>query len=562
MASIRITQFAGMNSAQHDTLKPQQFAKLARDVRLEDGSIYPAQGPELVKDPGTTTKSIHPIPSFGGLPAGILPLAACASVLPGSFNSCNGNPNLIVFPFMAVPYRYMVADGSSKPLYMPAPTIPLSISVASVGTPVNASRIYPDSPDQRFYTYTFVDEFGVESPPAPPSNGLMLTERSVVNISSFQAAPTGACTVRLYRTASPFKAGKDRSTGGGTSWQTVADLLTPVTSYVDSSPLSLIDMGTLLTDEDLPPPLMCQVAETDSGYLVGFEGNNLYVSDRHMPYNWPADNHFTIPETITGVVASGDEVFLTTNGVPYRAFIKAVADPEHTSVGLAPYSTPYPSVPGLTLVASDFGAMYASEAGIIGLGGGGDPIVLSKSKVSLNEWRTIIPQHAQWVGGIYYGFRADGRSFKVDMRGSSGSLVVRRRQTIQGVPDPGDFIMLSTRAIASTIDEQGAVHVVDEDKIYRLFTGKTIPYVWESKKFIAPNKILMTAAKVVGAYGAGSRLRVWAQDMLVADIRVQDGRPVRLPRAKASTEWRFRLDGAAPVYEVQLATSIRDLVGG
>lgn len=543
MPGIQTRVFGGMRSAAHDTLRPEQYANLARNVELKDGSIRPLRGPKLVKSAEDPIQSIHSVPTFSDCRRGVLCLNECASVVVGSLFNCAGRESVLVFPSFGTPYRHMLDDQSNQPVYLDQPTRSLSISFG--GTQLD---IQTHKPDVRSYTYTYVDQFGIETPPAPPSNSLTLTENAQVSIRGFGTPPAGTCAINLYRSATPFREQGSNNRSTQASYQLVEQLPVSTTFYLDTMSLSRIDMGTLCTEADCPPPPMCKTVETETGYIVGFDKNEVFVSARHEAHNFPMENRITIPDRIIDIAAQFDTVYVVTTGRPWRIRVDAAPAPLNTIIDPVPYSSVTPATRQGTLVAASFGAVYASEKGLVALAPGGQSRLVSRDRVSDEQWSRIVPDVAVWNCGYYYGFRNDGRSFVFDMKDTQSETL-----------DAGDFIELTTATDIATAHADGEIYFVSDGSVYGLGAGQFIPYTWESKQFTTASSLRMTAAKVLGDYGKAVRFRLWADDKLVVDKNVTGNKPFRLPRCKRSTQWRFRLDGDTPVYEVHLATSLRDL---
>lgn len=543
MPGIKTTVFGGMRTATHDTLASDRYANLARDIELKDGSITPLSGPSLVKEPDGAIKSIHSVPTFSDCERGVLCLNECSSVVVGPLFNCSGRDSVVVFPNEGTPYRRMLDDNSNQPVYLDQPTAALSVSAAG-----EQSSIQTAKPDIRSYTYTYVDQFGIETPPAPPSNFLTLKENANVRVEGFGTPPIGACAINLYRTATTFREDNTNNRPSNGSFQLVRQLAVDTSVYLDTASLSTADLGTLCTERDCPPPPMCKVVETETGYLVGYNGNEMYVSGRHEAHNFPIENRITLPHRIIDIVAQFDTVYVVTTSLPYRVRVDAAAAPVFTQIDPVPYSTVLPGVRQGTLVAAPVGAVYASNKGLVVLTPSGQHRIVTRSRVSDKDWRRMIPDVGVWNCGRYYGLRNDGCSFVIDLKDTQGEQ-----------NDIGDFIRLTAKTDIAAAHTDGEIYFVTDGNVYCMSSGAEIPYVWESKQLTTASALRMTAAKVLGYYGNPVRFRLWADDKLVADKKVCSNKPFRLPRCSRSTHWRFRLDGDTSVYEVHFATSMRDL---
>lgn len=83
-------------------------------------------------------------------------------------------------------------------------------------------------------------------------------------------------------------------------------------------------------------------------------------------------------------------------------------------------------------------------------------------------------------------------------------------------------------------------------------------YQWKSKKFVMPGRTTWGAAKVV--YNNGClRIRVYVDGCCEYDSPVDTCMPFRLPSQLAGMELEIELIGTATVYEVHVASTIREL---
>ena len=526
-----------MRSRIYDSNLQDSFARLARDADLEDGIIRPRESYTLVKQSADPIVTIYEPSDLNGECLELCCYDECVSAMPAPAGQCAGLTSLVVFPRYGEPYRQMIPGKERKCLYVPAPTEAPIVNISSSGT--------LEEQDTRFYTYTWTDEFGIESPPAPPSQGVTLAEDGTVDLTGLMTAPTCACFINIYRTAPPFRDGANPNLRPNeTTWQLVATISVGAIGYTDNKPLRDACFGTLCTEDNCPPPAMCKVVETQHGYYVGFDGNNVYVSERHEPHNWPEYNRITIEDRAVDIVDFYDTVFITTTGRPYQLTIQPNQDGT-TNIG----QLPYPRIdPGFrdTLVRTAFGAVYAGSEGLVGLVPQGSARNLTRDRISPREWKTCRPHTMAWLNGKLYGFRPDNGSFVLDIH-----------DTENGSLEPGDFVYLSIPATTAITGNKGEVYFTNNGAVYRL-GGPIIPYSWESKHFTTPSNTMFTAAKVVSS-GGPVRFRVWSGEKLIYDREIKTNKPLRLPRLRRHTDWRFRLDGLATVREVTLATSIREL---
>lgn len=83
-------------------------------------------------------------------------------------------------------------------------------------------------------------------------------------------------------------------------------------------------------------------------------------------------------------------------------------------------------------------------------------------------------------------------------------------------------------------------------------------YIWKSKKFVMPGRTTFGAMKVVHAKGC-VRVKICVDCRCVYEAVVQGCAPFRLPSQIAGTVVEIELRGTATVYEVHIASTMKEL---
>lgn len=569
MPSLRQVAFDGMKPAV-DTLNSRSTqAQLAKNMSLRTSTIRPIRSPRTREslrhfgDPDHK-RGLHLLTDTDECCGGVVTFDKDASVVTVPDPShCAGFEGVVVFPCNCDdPYRYFKCedhDGDSGvyPLVVPQPQRTLSVALTGQGTQVQNPQCY-NYGDDRSYTYTWVDRFGVESPPAIPSRTLTAFDDQTFTLTNFDDPPANAVCLRVYRTTPSFEGNGADTPQFDTDFHLVAevDLTDGVFSgtFVDDIPTERMAFGSLLTDTDCPPPCMDQVVLTESGHAVGFRNNQLYVSERHEMHNWPEKFRVELPHRIVGIVAFYDWVFVGTSGPPYRIQVQPTngGNEADTLVEPLPYAEHFPCLSRYAMVATNFGAMYPSKRGMVALAPSGSAALVSRDRVDEEDWEfDWAPNLGAWHDGKYYGVRApSGQAFVMDIVDNA-----------DGPLDIGDLILLDLQAVAMHAGEDGRLYyIAPEGDLLSWGDGDTyMRWTYVSRVFRHNGMVGFNTAKVVGRYGSGVTLTVYCDGTEYDKLDFASVNPCRLARGGFGLNWSFKLEGSIPVSEVHIATSAQEL---
>lgn len=375
MASIRIEQFAGILPELNSRLKPKANAQIAHNCLLTDGSLRPqAKWVQQQQYYAAFTPNVRGIAYDKFSDAAVMYASFDPVTLDGSpfaaDTTVGASPNSIVC-------RYKTGVGLS----------PATVAVYSGG--VAASITYERSfdsikPVNRLYATSRVRRIGErteESSLIPINNqdpSAILYEGDLVTITlNAGALDDGATHVRIYRTISGLDTGQTVANELDTEWYLVDELpLIPgnVQTYIDGNSATALPLDWNYSQRFHPPVLVARYfGLTESGWFVaGSLSGDVQVSERYMHHAWPTENEARIPEQISDMAVSMDNVYLGTPTFPYIGSI--AAGEKAMQIALVPYKEVMPCLPN-TLTPTATGAMYASGAGLVALGREGMQIV-------------------------------------------------------------------------------------------------------------------------------------------------------------------------------------------
>lgn len=556
MTSIRIPVFGGLGRAVTDRHLSPSGASTAHNTELRDGALRAFRAPLQVGCIGEDVATVVEIPEMGGACAAPLLLPYCARVTYPLDPGCRGFGHAVIWPENGdAPLRYFPVDGTYEPLIVPRPTLPPSAARTSTGT---LEADINQSPDQRSYTYTWVDQFGIESPPAPPSPAVHSydDETWAVTIPSITPPPPNAVCIRLYRTSASI-GGARQGNLTKSSFQLVAEyeVTGTVPTLFDTYRLKDMQLGTLQTIADCaPPPGLCDVAETLSGYHVGFSGQVLHFSERNEPHNWPERYSVTLPFEIKALAVNGDIIYVGTAGNPFIVRtgpqLDDLTDEMILRVEPVPYDQKYPCIGRRTMVATAWGAIYVGREGLVALQPSVAARVATRNLIDEDLWLEMVPNRLMWLNGRLYAGRAPhGPGFILDVRGQP-----------EGTKDLGELVTVDLTPADMHATSTGRLFFADGRCAYAWDEGRDrLTYKWKSKRFVHPGLVSFNAAKVVGSYGTPVTLRVICDETVIFEREVAHSRPFRLPHSQRGLEWRVELEGVTTVHEVHIATSMAEL---
>jgi hypothetical protein len=577
--SIHVATFAGMKPALYKTnlrtssrANSVEHATHARDTYLHDGSLRGFKQDKLLATLSYPVRTLHKLNAFDCC-SGAFVLPYCATVGHAPPMPCGSFLHVIAWSHdCAYPHlRYDPCTNESFPLAVPAPTSLVS-AVATPGTyntpcgetgPANAGALCNvdafKGPDQVSYTYTWVDQFGVESPPAPPSTPIRKwdTQPATVTGLGLNPPPNAAC-VRIYRTSSSFHDGGKWS-GHDTTFQLIEELpVTPgvslVQPYMDSRRLVELDHGTLQTHMDCPPPPCFDMAGTSDNYAFGVVGNTLYTSEKNEPWNWPEKHRVVLPDQIKGIAVYGDVVFLGTTGAPYKVSVKPKVHKDgefDTEIDVVPFQEKYPCLGKDTMVATPWGAAYVTQTGIVGLKPTGPASLLTRHRIDAEQWMRWAPNTVAWWDGQLVGCRAGSSlGFILDFsdKGEGGDMY------------HGDFVELTLDAdrLHSGID--GRLYYSKGAAVYGFAEARNRrPYTWRSRVYRMDGITNLAAFKISAEWGPAIKFTLYVDGNKVHEQSVSSSRPCWLPRTCRGFDYQFELSGESVVSEVHIAKSINEL---
>ena len=416
--------------------------------------------------------------------------------------------------------------------------------------------------DARDYVYTYVNRWGEESAPSPPSNIIRATDGNAVRVTGIATPPPGyeITAINLYRAVTGARPMNVQQQTPQTSYVFVDNLSASATSYVDT--VLMLDLGPVLeTEKTHTPPdgLQNIVSLEDTVRLGGSAGNKLYFSEPYELHNWPVKYELTLDSNIVHMGVFNQKVFVTTDTIPY---VVDVSEPTGTQcVPVQRCNTPLPDIACKyphSAISTQFGFIYSSPVGLILVKPDATWLNLTASWYDEKAWHDVLPDTVRL--GVYHNylfcitdrvsllFNIDQQTFG-DMKGSELSTLDDRPIDLVR-STTGDLFML----------EKGKVSVWDKGLSYR-------PFYWESRELVgAGNNHARgqawspASAKVDSDYVKFTLISPLLNPAFERTVLGEEW--FRLPRVGRNLWYKIRLEGQHPVAFAALGTANLTLNSG
>lgn len=336
--------------------------------------------------------------------------------------------------------------------------IPTPVAAPAVAPPAGTTTV-------RSYLYTFISAYGEEGPPSLPTTATgTIGTWALTGIDAAPLNPTfyNITKVRIYRTI----------TGNtSTEYYFVADINIGTTIYNDNIDDATVGLNVILPSITwLPPPATLKgIISHPGGFLVGFSGRDLYMSQPYQPHAWPLQYVQTCQTEIVGVSIYNNVIIIATTSHPYYA-----EGMSPLAVTLQKLDSIDPCVSRRSMATTINGVYFSSPQGIVMMDGAHPPELVTKDLFTREEWQNQFSPtsvYAVAYGVQYIAFYAT----------SSGFI----------------FSPAEQLAPLTTLDRFNAVNAIQQDKYtgeayiltnnqVRLWdppTSTPYTYTWTSKEF-------------------------------------------------------------------------------
>lgn len=402
---------------------------------------------------------------------------------------CDDLPQLIgVTVIVGIGPRTLVL--ASPGGYLQPPPNPVGFN--ALGIAANLSYEASGEPEiERSYVYTYVDAFGQESNPSPPSNvvaGASNGRWVVYGLPVTPPNPTPGKTyapvrrVRVYRTTV--------GTGAVASYYLIAEYSAEnpppnvaFGAFVDAVTDTTAAMSPVLeTATWAPPPEgLDGLTALPGGMLVGFTKNTIHFCEPNRPHAWPPAYDLSVQHDIVALAAWNGSLVVLTKGAPSQGSGNTPG-----SFVLQTAQIWEPCVSRGSVVSDPRGVIYAGPNGLMVLNGTGIQSLTDKL-IDRVKWRD------DYRATSLRAARHRDQYIAVNDRGSG--LIVDFSD------ERGGLVRLNCFAYVESIwndTNTGDAYFTVGKKIFRWdeLAGTKLVYRWRSKKFVSPNAVNLGACTV------------------------------------------------------------------
>ena len=472
---------------------------------------------------------------------------------------------------------YYFANGGMLPVYTTKIRLRDGLPLLTLGMPAPAlaPTVTPSGGAvptvTRGYVYTWVSSYGEEGPPSPPT---LATGNTGATWALSWASPTAPqlagrtlTSTRIYRT----ETGAD----GVADFFFVTELPIATLTFNDNiDPDIVVSSETLKSaDWSAPPTDLQGLVSMPNGMIAGWRENQVWFCEPYRPHAWPVKYTINVESQIVGLGTIDQSLMILTRGQPY------VATGIHPStMALRQVQPLEPCTSQGSIVSTPGGVMYTSNNGLILIGPGGGQNV-TFDIIRKDDWLKLTNLqvlHAAWFMNGYYGFAGvvedvfQADTFQTDAFQQNNFFASDKGFHISNDARLGFMTVTSETPTYNVMTDlwTGELMVLRGGKVWhvdrRMYDPRR-PYIWRSKLIQTNFKENFAAAKIyyTQPFGppAGETLFKYYTDGVLRFTRPlpKSGTMFRLPSGFKTDFVQFELTGELMVYNMQIATSAREL---
>jgi hypothetical protein len=418
-------------------------------------------------------------------------------------------------------------------LGVPRPTAAPSVTVTTL-EPNSAERAYnPLDQVDKYYVFTYVNQWGEESAFSPVSTAITCYDDSHVTLT-FPTPPAAngyvpLQSIRIYRS----------NTGNAATVFELVDTI-PIAqgSYLDTLPDDRLGAPAETEFWDVPPAGLKGLVALANGSLAGIDGRDVCLTPEYVPYAWPGNMRYTMPDEPVALVALGMSLVVLTKSKPYLLTGASPLTMTREEVGAH-----QPCLSSKAVTQYKDSALYASPDGLISVSPSGSAQNVTKDLFSRTDWTLLSPANMTFAvfDDYVFGFTpTDG--FMFDPVGQNLTRLDFGYESVH--EDLWDDTLYGYTG--SQIVAIGA-------------SSATRAWEWTSKLFYAPDKGFACARVHTSNVGMSCTFTYIEQDVETFTHTAWDGDAFWLP-ASRSRRIQFKLSSTGVgVDSVALAQSMRGL---
>ena len=398
--------------------------------------------------------------------------------------------------------------------------------------------------ESRFYVTTFVNEWGEEGLPSPPSVEVVLNNPDAsfrVDRGSIGTNDQNIKFWRLYRS-------------NGLEYQLVSQFLitdqpTQIDDLVDSK------LGVVLDSYNYSEPIQTMQGLTSmaNGILVGFDNYTVCFSEQYLPHAWPTDYQQTTEFPIVAIAAFGNSVVVGTTGNPY---LFSGVSPDSVSGIKLEIAQSCVSVKSMV----DMGnyVIYASPDGLVAISSNQQELVTA-GLINKEVWNT------DFNGGQFEAVHYEGKYFAFGSRVGGGFIFDPRNKNL---------VYHDIETVATFNDlKRDALYLVQGitgRDLYSFDSGaSSLTYEWH-KNVRLNHKPLPSCVFIDTDDPAQVSFELKVDGTTVADHSDLSALPdlvgsgqsiIRLPSIRG-VEFDFKVSGTSPIHGIVFGSTVQEAYNG
>ena len=383
--------------------------------------------------------------------------------------------------------RYYITSDIDNPRMTTRARLEADDPAFLLGTPrpTNVMTVTPDGTGigltvTRAYVYTLVSPYGEEGAVSEPvlATGKDDDQWDLANMDTTVPNPTerpSGYTKRIYRTVTGIS--------GTAAYFFVDEIPLATATYADTEPTDEVSLNdtceSFLWGE--PPTTLKGLVSHPSGFLVGYDGHDVWFSEAYRPHAWPPSYVLSTDHKVVGLGIFGNSIAVMTEGYPY-----IISGNHPSALALRKHNASEPCLNRKSIVEMPFGVYYASLNGLQ-LATATTVVNATQQLITRDEWDSqydLTTLQAARYNDYYVGFYTPTDGFMFAPSEPTAMFSQLR--------DHWDIDAIQT-------DSETGKTIVIKDNIvseWNAPTGEPQLYTWRSKKFVLPRPSNMAAFRV------------------------------------------------------------------
>ena len=482
MTALRLEQFAGIAPRYSDRLLQPQQSTIAKNVRLLSGELRGLHEAKTIADFSADSTVVRRAFRIPGNILAPVPFDPADRWIPFK----DDEVDFLRTPVQGDSYEryYWTGDSTTyggAPKYntrarLLAGEPPFRLGVPRIDTPPLVTPA-PGTTDTRYYLYTLATAYGEEGQPSEagtatggpgtwvisglPTSVPNGTERNVTKVYIYRTRP-GLSSSEFFR---------------------AGEVAIGTTTFNDTLPDDQLTLNPVLESVSWaePPAALQGLVVHPGGFMLGFVGRDLFMSEAFRPHAWPAEYVYTTQTEIVGLAVYGNSVVICTNSNPYIGDGSSPA-----SMGFNKLDSIDPCVARRSIVTTLAGVFYASVQGLVHVTPSGTQLVTLPLFTRYEWYGRYTPSgiHAAAYGLQYIAFDTPQTGFIFSPGEQLAPLTELDRFTnVFGV---------------QTDSYTGDVYIIRKNRVMLWDPVDTIPYEyqWRSKVFDLPKPVNFGAIRM------------------------------------------------------------------